>query len=108
MVMLVTVDVIITVDAKALLRSVVERAVTATVLPDGTPMGAVNVVVAPLAVCEGENEPHLGALPHIATQSTPAFATSLFTRAETDAVPLVGMEAGGIWVRDTEITGVCD
>lgn len=106
MVMPVTVDVIVTVAANALLWSVVERAVTATVLPDGTPLGAVNVAADPLAVCAGEKDPQFGPLAHIATQSTPAFAISLFTAAETDALVLVGIVAGGACVMETEISGV--
>ena len=106
MVIPVTVDVIVTVAANALLWSVVERAVTATVLPDGTPLVGVNVAADPLAVCAGEKDPQLGALAHIATQSTPAFATSLLTAAETDAVVLVGIAAGGVCVMETEIIGV--
>ena len=50
MVRLVTVDVIEIVAEEDLLRSVVDSAVTATVFPEGTPVGAVNMVVAPLAV----------------------------------------------------------
>jgi hypothetical protein len=79
----VTVDVMVTVAAKALLRSVVESAVIDMVLCAGTANGAVYVVVPPLAVCAGEKEPQLGALAQVATQSTPAFATSLLTIAET-------------------------
>lgn len=50
MVTLVTVDMIETVAVEDLLRSVVDSAVTATVFPEGTPVGAVKMVVAPLAV----------------------------------------------------------
>lgn len=71
-------------------------------------MGAVNVVVAPLAVCAGENEPQAGALPQVAIQSTPAFATSLFTVADTVTLPPMDMVAGGVRMRDTEIIGVAD
>jgi hypothetical protein len=46
----VTVDVMVTVAAEDLLRSVVDSAVTATVFFVGMPGGAVNVEVAPLAV----------------------------------------------------------
>jgi hypothetical protein len=76
MVIPVTVDVIVTVAATALLWSVVERAVSDTVPCAGTARGAVYVVVPPLAVCEGEKEPQLGGLPQIATQFTPALAMS--------------------------------
>jgi hypothetical protein len=48
----------------------------------GTALGAVKVVVSPLAVCAGENEPQ-GALAHSASQSTPALAGSPLTVAET-------------------------
>jgi hypothetical protein len=69
--------------------------VTVTVLCAGTPRGAVKVVAAPLGVWEGEKEPHWGALPHIATQSTPALAVSLLTVAETGAeLPTVSEEGG--------------
>jgi hypothetical protein len=79
----VTKDETVIVDDADLLRSVVESAVTATVFFDGTLKGAVYVVVPPLAVCAGEKVPQLGALPQSATQSTPAFATSLLTVADT-------------------------
>lgn len=86
----------------------VDNAVTATVLPAGTSMGAVNVVGTPLAVWEGEKEPQLGALLHIAAQSTPAFARSLLTVADTDAVSPTDNEEGGRRIRDTDIVGVDD
>jgi hypothetical protein len=103
-----TVEVMVTLEAALLLRSVADIAVTDTVLPDGTPMGAVNVVEAPLAVCEGVNVPQTGALPHIATQSTPALATSLFTEAETLLVLPTAIDEGGAWVMATEIVGVAE
>jgi hypothetical protein len=75
-------------------------------LPVGTPIGAVNVVAAPLAVWIGEKVPHTGALPQTATQSTPAFATSFVTVAATNAVALTDMEEGGLCIRDIETVGV--
>ena len=67
-----------------------------------------NIEAAPLAVCEGEKEPQFGALPHIATQSTPAFARSLLTVAETGAVAPTVKEAGGAWLTDKEMSGVSE
>jgi hypothetical protein len=104
----VTVEMMVTLAEKALLRSVVERAVTATVFFAGTERGAVKTVVAPLAVCDGEKDPQLGALLHIATQSTPALATSLDTVAETCALLPTSKEEGGAWVMATEMRGVCE
>lgn len=65
-------------------------------------------VVPPLAVCDGEKEPHRGALPHVATQSTPAFAGSLLTVADTGTGLPTIKEAGGACVMATEMIGVCD
>ena len=84
----------------------VETAVTATVLWAGTRAGAMKVVVAPLAVCDGENEPQAGALAHSANQSTPAFAGSSLTVAETCAVSATFKVEGGAWVRATKMRGV--
>jgi hypothetical protein len=103
-----TVEVMVTLEAALLLRSVADVAVTDTVFPDGTPIGAVNVVGAPLAVWGGVNVPQMGALPHIATQSTPAFATSLLTVAETLLVLPTVIDEGGVWVMATEIVGVTE
>ena len=103
-----TVEVMVTLEAALLLRSVADVAVTDTVLPEGTPIGAVNIVEAPLAVCGGVNVPQMGALPHIATQSTPAFATSLLTVAETLLVLPTAIDEGGAWVMATEIVGVTE
>jgi hypothetical protein len=64
------------------------------------------VVAAPLAVCAGENEPQVGALAHCANQSTPAFAGSPLTVAETCAVLTTFNEVGGAWVRASEMRGV--
>ena len=83
----VTLEVMVTLAEAALLLSVVESAVRDTALPAGTPFGAVKVVEAPPAVCAGENEPQLGALLHIGTQSTPALAASSLTVAATVAFP---------------------
>jgi hypothetical protein len=108
MVTLVTVEVMITVAAEALLRSVVDWALTVTVLPAGTPKGAVNVVASPLAVWAGEKVPQSWALPHVATQVTPEFATSLLTVADTEAVPPTDRVEGGACMRETETVGVDD
>jgi len=104
----VTREITVTELARALLWSVAESAVTDTELPLGTARGAVNIELAPLAVCEGEKEPQFGALPHTATQSTPAFARSLLTVAETGAVEPTVKEAGGAWLTDKEIRGVSE
>jgi hypothetical protein len=104
----VTKDETVIVDDADLLWSVVESAVTATVFFDGTLKGAVYVVVPPLAVCAGEKVPQLGALPQSATQSTPAFATSLLTVADTWAEPPTTKARGGACVMVTEMIGVVD
>lgn len=103
-----TVDVMVTVAENVLLRSVVDIAVTETVFPLGTERGAVNVLLPPLAVCAGEKDPQVGALPQRAAQFTPALAISLLTVADTVAVPPIGMEAGGVWVSETEMSGVSE
>jgi len=103
----VTVEMTVRVAELALLWSVVERALTVTVFLEGTARGAVKTVVAPLAVCEGEKDPQLGALPQLATQSTPACAMSLLTVAESCAMlPTIKVE-GGACVMATEMMGVC-
>ena len=79
----VTVEVTVTVAENDLLRSVVESALTVTVLRAGTATGAVKTEVPPLDVCGGLNEPQFGTLAHVATQSTPAPARSLLTVAAT-------------------------
>jgi len=90
-----TLAVMVTVSAAVLVGSVVEAAVIVTVLPDGTETGAVNVVVAPLAVCAGEKFPHAPGLPQVTVQSTPASAASLLTVATRDAPLLAIMEPVG-------------
>jgi hypothetical protein len=59
---------------------VVDVAVIVTVPPAGTAEGAEKVVLTPLAVCVGLTPPQLAA-PQLTVQSTPAFATSLATKA---------------------------
>lgn len=103
----VTVEMMVTLLEKALLWSVAERAVTATVVFAGTASGAVKTVEPPLAVWDGEKDPQLGALPQIATQSTPASARSLTTIAETGALLPTSIEEGGAWLMATEMIGVC-
>jgi len=73
--------------------SVMEVAMMATCPPAGAAEGAVYVVLAPLAVETGLNEPHaeLG----VQLQLTPAPAVSLETVAATLAVPPGGSEEGG-------------
>ncbi len=60
--------------------SAVEVAVMVTEFPAGMEVGAVKVVVAPLAVCVGLNEPQVE-LGQLTVQSTPKFALSLVTVA---------------------------
>lgn len=102
----VIVERMVTLAETALLRSVAERAMTVTVLCAGTARGAVKIAVAPLAVCGGEKDPQLGALPQLATQSTPAPAKSLPTVAETCALLFTNREEGGACVIAMEIIGV--
>jgi hypothetical protein len=104
----VIVERIVTVEARALLWSVAERAVMATVFLAGTATGAVKVVVPPLGVCAGEKVPQFGALPQVATQSTPALAISPVTVAETWVVPPTFKEVAGVWVIAIEMIGVCE
>ena len=108
MVMLVTVETIVTEIADTLLWSVAERAVTEMVLWGGTAEGAQKVVAAPLSVWGAENLPQSAvALPQFAIQSTPALAGSLLTVADTCAEVLTGNMAGGSWVSAMDMTGVC-
>jgi hypothetical protein len=67
--------VIVVAEDTDLVALAVEVALMVTVLPVGTLAGAVNVVVASLAVCATVNEPQL-ALPQVTLQSTPALVTS--------------------------------
>jgi hypothetical protein len=62
--------------------------------------------VAPLAVWLGLKLPQFGALEHVATQSTPAFAGSFVTAAETCATLLTTIGLLGGCVMATEISGV--
>jgi hypothetical protein len=81
-------------DALALfVLSVMELAIMTTCPPAGAVEGAVYIVLAPLAVETGLNEPHaeLG----VQLQLTPAPAVSLETVAATLAVPPAGSEEGG-------------
>ena len=104
----VTAEVTATETATALLWSVEERAVTATVFWAGTAGGAVKVVVAPLAVWAGEKLPQLIALLQVAIQSTPALAGSLFTEAETCADVATCSVLGGICCSAMDMRGVCE
>jgi hypothetical protein len=83
-----------------LLVSVTEIAVMITRPVDGMLAGAVYVVLAPLAVCVGLNEPQV--LAGAQLQVTPAFAESLPTVAAIGAVAPIFSEAGGGVLRDTE------
>jgi hypothetical protein len=67
-------------------------------LGGGSVGGAVNVAGTPLAVWEGETEPH-GLLAQITNQSTPELVLSFETVAMTVAVALTSMVLGGTWVR---------
>lgn len=60
----------------------------------------------PLAVWLGEKVPQLGALEHIATQSTPASAGSLLTVADTEMLLPTIKEDGGACVNAIEMKGV--
>jgi len=85
---------VIMTDALALLAlSVMELAMMTTCPPAGAAVGAVYVVLAPLAVEAGLKEPQveLG----VQLQFTPALAVSLDTVAATLAVPPAGSEEGG-------------
>lgn len=61
----------------------------------GTAAGAVNWVVAPLAVCAGLNPPHW-ALPQVAVQLTPRLLGSPVTVAPMVAAPAMSIEPGGV------------
>jgi hypothetical protein len=76
----------VTVSVAFLLGSDVDVAVIVTVLPAGTALGAVNVVVAPLAVFVGEKVPQAPGLPQVTVQSTPLPAGSLLTVATKGAL----------------------
>src|SRR5208283_3169382 len=75
---------IVTVAETVLVGSAVDVAPIFTEFPAGMEAGAVKVVVAPLAVCVGLNEPQL-ALAQLTVQSTPRLPLSL----ATDALRLV-------------------
>ena len=86
-------------DAAAVME-IFETAVAAWLLVDVAVMvtvsgaaGAVYVVLAPLAVCAGLKVPQDAAGEQL--QSTPAFAESLETVAESVAVPFAASEVGG-------------
>jgi len=72
-------------------------AVTVTVPPEGTLVGAVYVVGTPLAICAEEKLPHW-ALPHVTVQLTRAFCGPLVTIAAMGAVlpgaPVVSDDGG--------------
>jgi len=74
--------------------SVIEVAVTFTVLPVGIAAGAVYVVAALLAVVVGFNEPHAEP-PHVTLQVTPAFLLSPVTTAVSGKVLPIVRAAGG-------------
>jgi hypothetical protein len=85
--------------------SVLEVAVTVTVLPVGTAAGAVYVVATLLSVAVGLKTPQAPALPQVTVQFTPWFCESLVTTAVSDAAVLVCSEVGGAGLKATEITG---
>lgn len=84
--------------------SVTEVAVTVTVLPEVTVVGAEKSVGAPLAVLAALKEPH-AALPQVAVQVTPAFAESSATMA-VNAAPLESCNEVGAGPRVTAIVVV--
>jgi hypothetical protein len=69
---------IVNVAEAVLVGLAVEAAVIVTVLPGGTELEAVKVVVAPLAVCVGLKAPQLDP-PQVTVQSAPLFWASLAT-----------------------------
>jgi hypothetical protein len=73
----------VTVVLALFVGSAVEVAMMVTVFPAGTEAGAVYVVVPPLAVCVGLNDPHDPL--QLTVQSTPLFCESLATVALTVA-----------------------
>jgi len=77
-----------------LVVSVTEVAVTVTVFPVGTAVGAVKIVAPPLAVCAPLNEPH-AELPQVTVHRTPAFAGSFATFAVMFVVALGPSDVGG-------------
>jgi len=85
---------VIMTDALALLAlSVMELAMMTTCPPAGAAVGAVYIVLAPLAVETGLKEPQVAL--GVQLQLTPALAESLETVAATLAVPPAGSEDGG-------------
>ncbi|HEX3377467.1 MAG TPA: hypothetical protein VHS29_11440, partial [Candidatus Acidoferrales bacterium] len=64
-------------------------------------LGAVYVVVAPLAVCAGLKVPHAPTGAQV--QSTPAFVESFTTVAEIMAVPFAAKDAGGACVSEIDV-----
>jgi hypothetical protein len=85
--------VIVIVAVTVFVLSVTEVAVTVTVFPVGTAIGAVNTVAPPLAVCDEPNDPHV-ALPQVTVHLTPAFALSFATFAVRFVVAPATSEAG--------------
>jgi hypothetical protein len=81
----------------------VARALRFTLLPAGAEAGAVYTVATPLAVCVGLNEPQFAEL-QLATQSTPAFETSLITLTVRVVCDPNCRAAGGASENDTPIS----
>jgi hypothetical protein len=86
--------VIVIVAVADFVLSVTDVAVTVTVFPVGTAVGATKIVAAPLAVCAGLNEPHVEP-PHVTVHFTPPLALSFATFAIMLVVTLTASDVGG-------------
>ncbi len=95
------VGVMVTFVDAVLVVSVTEVAVTVTLLPLGTELGAVYWVFWPLLVLVGENEPQLPEGEQL--QVTPPFAESLVTCAPTSVTAVTPIVPGGAGCSATEI-----
>jgi hypothetical protein len=85
--------------------SVTDVAVSVTVFPLGTALGAVYVVAVPLAVCVVATEPHEDP-PQVTVHFTLGLAAeSLLTFAVILVVVLIVIGLGGGGARDTEMGG---
>jgi hypothetical protein len=75
----------------------------AVIVTEPPAAGAVNVVVAPLAVCVALKDPQFPA--GVQDQSTPPFALSFVTVAAIVAVPLAAIVKGGAVLRAIAMPG---
>jgi len=83
--------------------SVTDVAVTLTLPPDGTAVGAVKTVTAPFAVVDGWNAPQSDA-EQLTVHVTSGFVdTSLTMFADSETVAPAWSEAGGFGRKETEI-----